>query len=69
MITIEQLNSEIEGISPNNMEVLYRIAQLLQSNTKQNNQSSSEIKNPLKGSITFENDIISPIDGNWEVDL
>ncbi len=27
-----------------------------------------EKKNPLKGSVLFEKNIISPIDVNWEVD-
>lgn len=67
MITIEQLRSEIEGVNPNNIEILYRIAQLLQSKT--NVQKKTRFINPLRGSITFEKDIISPIDESWDADL
>ncbi|MCU7834965.1 MAG: hypothetical protein KZQ83_06875 [gamma proteobacterium symbiont of Taylorina sp.] len=66
MITIEQLKSEIECVGSKNLEVLYHIIQLLQpkvTNTK------DHFINPLKGSVTFEKDIISPIDEHWDADL
>jgi len=69
MITIEQLKSEIEGISSNNIEMLHCIVQLLKSKANITDQPKLGVNNPLKGSITFENDIISPIDEHWEVDL
>ena len=70
MISRETLKTAIDTIiDDTQLEILHRIIlafSKLIPNTV--NHPLSENINPLKGSIVFENDIISPIDLLWEAE-
>jgi hypothetical protein len=69
MISRETLKTAIDIIDDTQLEILHRIILAFSKpipNTA--NHSLSENINPLKGSIVFENDIISPIDLLWEAE-
>ena len=69
MISREQLKLEIDSVDDAHIEILHRIIQALKppTSTNINPPISSEI-NPLKDSIIFENDLISPIDVSWDAE-
>jgi hypothetical protein len=69
MISREQLKVEIDSVDDTHIEVLHRIILALKTPnlTPINPTRKSEI-NPLKGSILFEDDIISPIDATWNAE-
>jgi hypothetical protein len=69
MISREQLKLEIDSVDDTHIEVLHRIILSLSTpiSTSTNSGQDSDI-NPLKNSILFEGDIISPIDMNWDAD-
>ncbi|PZV16848.1 MAG: hypothetical protein DCF20_06740 [Pseudanabaena sp.] len=67
MISRETLKTAIDTIDDTQLEILHRIILAFSKpipNTV--NLPPSENINPLKNSIIFENDIISPIDLLWE---
>ena len=69
MISRETLKTAIDTIDDTQLEILHRIILAFSKpipNTV--NQPISENINPLKNSIIFENDIISPIDLLWEAE-
>jgi hypothetical protein len=70
MISREQLKLEIDSVDDAHIEILHRIIQALKTPNLNplNPPISSEI-NPLKDSIIFENDLISPIDVSWDTVL
>ncbi len=71
MITRDQLKAEIDAVDTNNIEILHRIIQVLQAKTRNFdyvNQHALNNQSPLKDSVTFETDIISPINVNWDAD-
>ena len=69
MITREQLKAEIDLVDETQIEVLHKIIRAL---IKPVSQSPDEIQTTqtdlLKGSVTFEKDILSPIDEQWSAD-
>jgi hypothetical protein len=67
MISREQLKLEIDSVDDTHIEVLHRIILSLRTPvlTSVNSSQDSSI-NPLKNSILFEGDIISPIDTTWD---
>lgn len=69
MISREQLKLEIDSVDDAHIEILHRIIQALKTPNSNplNPPISSEI-NPLKDSIIFENDLISPIDVSWDAE-
>ena len=69
MISRETLKTAIDTIDDTQLEILHRVI-LAFSKPIPNpvNHRPSENINPLKGSIVFENDIISPIDLLWEAE-
>ncbi|MDY6781351.1 MAG: hypothetical protein SW833_02155 [Cyanobacteriota bacterium] len=69
MINREQLKREIDSVNDAYLEILYRIIQTLKM-PGFGNLSSVETRdrNPLKGSVIFEGDLISPLDETWDVD-
>ncbi len=67
MISREQLKLEIDSVDATHIEVLHRIILSLRTPilTTTNSDQDNGI-NPLKNSILFEGDIISPIDLDWD---
>jgi hypothetical protein len=69
MINREQLKLEIDTIDDAYIEVLQRIIlalkQPLITSAPLTNPSEN---NPLKGSVIFEHDLISPIDVSWNAE-
>ncbi len=69
MISREQLKLEIDSVDDTHIEVLHRIILALKTpNLSPINPIKKSEVNPLKGSILFENDIISPIDATWDAE-
>lgn len=65
----EQIKKEIDEISDDYLETLHRIIVALKSEAKIGPVTSASFKeNPLKNSIVFEKDIISPVDEAWDAD-
>ncbi len=67
MLSREQLKNDIDAVSEQNLETLYQIILVFQklSPTKPQNSILPNISNPLKDSVTFEHDLILPIDVSW----
>lgn len=66
MITREQLSADIALLDEANIEVLHKIILALNAANHQAPAVPSPVQcNPLKDSVTFEADIISPIDAEW----
>ncbi|MEE3717356.1 hypothetical protein V2H45_11400 [Tumidithrix elongata RA019] len=69
MISRDQLKLAIDAIDDTHLEMLHRIILAFRKPIPiTSNLAFLETTNPLKGSITFENDIISPIDTLWEAE-
>lgn len=69
MISRETLKTAIDTIDDTQLEILHCIILAFSKPIPQTvNHSLSEKINPLKSSIVFENDIISPIDLLWEAE-
>ena len=67
MISREHLKLEIDSVDDTHIEVLHRIILSLRTPILTSTSSSQERDiNPLKNSILFEGDIISPIDITWD---
>ncbi len=62
MISREQLKLEIDSVDDTHIDVLHRIILALKSPNLALVETERNEINPLKGSIVFEDDIISPID-------
>lgn len=69
MINREQLKLEIDTVDDAHIEILHRIIQALKQPwlTTTLPTDSSRI-NPLKGSVIFEHDLISPINVSWDAE-
>jgi len=69
MINREQLKLEIDTIDDAYLEILHRIILALKqpSLTSTPLTNLSEV-NPLKGSVIFEHDLLSPIDVSWDAE-
>ena len=68
MISREKLKLEKNSVDDNNNKVLHRIVLALKTPTLTYSDSQKNYINPLKGSILFEDDIISPIDVIWDAE-
>ena len=69
MISREQLKLEIDSVDDANIEIMHRIILALQPPVLTQNKATVESNvNPLKGSILFEEDLISPIDVDWDAE-
>lgn len=70
MINREQLKREIDLVNDAYLEILYRIIQAFKIPLTGNLLAVETCdSNPLKGSVTFEGDLISPIEETWDADL
>ncbi|WP_026796066.1 MULTISPECIES: hypothetical protein [Planktothrix] len=69
MINREQLKLEIDTVDDAHIEILHRIIQALKQplGTDPPLTNLSQV-NPLKGSVIFEHDLISPINVSWDVE-
>lgn len=69
MINREQLKIEIDSVDEGHLEILHRIILAFQQPlpTSIPSEKPSEI-NPLKDSVIFEHDLISPIDEEWDAE-
>jgi hypothetical protein len=66
MISREQLKSEIDTVDDNTLNILSQIVMSLKTPTSP--EVNWSVNNPLKNSVIYEGDIISPIDEVWDVD-
>ena len=65
----EQLKKDIDELNDDYLEALHKIIVALKANSKASKEKSYPFhENPLKGSIIFEGDILSPIDETWNAD-
>ncbi|MBE9114437.1 hypothetical protein IQ249_00870 [Lusitaniella coriacea LEGE 07157] len=67
MINREQLKREIDLVNDAYLEILYRIIQAFKIPLTETSLTVEEMSttNPLKESVIFEGDLISPIDETW----
>ncbi len=70
MISREQLKQEIDSVDDRHIEALHSIILSLKKTSISEipPTSISRQTNPLKNSIVFETDIISPIDVAWDAE-
>ncbi|NES20006.1 MAG: hypothetical protein F6K41_14000 [Symploca sp. SIO3E6] len=69
MISREHLKLEIDAIDDAYIEILHRIILALkQPFQPPHSLDNPNQVNPLKDSVLFEKDLISPIDVSWEAD-
>ncbi|HNX78020.1 MAG TPA: hypothetical protein PLM07_09660 [Candidatus Rifleibacterium sp.] len=65
----EQIKKEIDEISDDYLETLHRIIVALKSDPGATSQPEFKFKgNPLKNSVVFENDLVSPVNKTWDAD-
>jgi hypothetical protein len=65
MTTREQLKADLDEVADSNLEVLHRIIVALKHDPSSESASPGvRQSNPLKGSVTFEKDILSPADAS-----
>lgn len=67
MIRREQVKLEIDSLQEVYLNLLYRIIQVLKF-LQGSDQSAAEVSdlNPLQNTVIFEDDLISPIEVNWD---
>ncbi|QFY88189.1 hypothetical protein D5125_01135 [Magnetovirga frankeli] len=69
MNTRELIKAEIDAVDDANIETLHRIIGALTKPAYQSQTTNPPADfNPLKGSLTFEKDILSPINATWDAD-
>jgi len=66
MISREQLKLEIDRVDDHTLSILSQIVMALK--LPMNPEQNWSVNNPLKNSVIYEGDIISPIDEIWDVD-
>ncbi|MGK7921542.1 MAG: hypothetical protein AB4080_16200 [Trichodesmium sp.] len=70
MINREQLKNELDSVDDATINILHDVIIALKKNAESSNFLTNWlVNNPLKNSVIYEKDIISPIDENWDVDL
>lgn len=69
MISREQLKHEIDSINEAHIETLHQIILALrQPLSSVTSIALSKEPNPLKGSVIFEQDLLTPIGDSWDVE-
>ncbi|NEO54868.1 MAG: hypothetical protein F6K54_18365 [Okeania sp. SIO3B5] len=69
MINREQLKNELDSVDDATINILHDVIIALKKNRESSNFLTNWlVNNPLKNSVIYEKDIISPIDENWDVD-
>ncbi len=74
MINREQIKKELDSIDDATLNILHHVIMALKQNVTISEPISEHetnwlVNNPLKNSVLYEKDIISPIDEEWDVDL
>jgi hypothetical protein len=70
MITREQFKAELDSVDDLTIEILHSVMVALQQKvTTSANQIDWESYNPLKNSIIYEDDVLSPINDVWDAEL
>jgi hypothetical protein len=69
MITREQFKAELDAVDDLTINILHGVmVALTQKVSTSSNQADWSTKNPLKNSIVYEDDVLSPIDEVWDVE-
>ncbi|WP_394752290.1 hypothetical protein [Crenothrix sp.] len=69
MISREQLKHDIDSVNEAHIETLHRIILALkQPLSSVTSVTSPKEPNPLKGSVIFEQDLMTPIGDSWNVE-
>lgn len=68
MISKAQLKADIDTLDDSCLDVLHRILAVLKTSQPESACSSVSPVNPLKGSVLFETDLLSPIDESWDAE-
>lgn len=69
MINREQLKQELDAVDETTINIVHHIIMALKQNVPiPNNENNWLAHNPLKNSVIYETDIISPINEDWDVD-
>lgn len=69
MINREQLKKELDSVDEATINILHYVMMALKQNLPTSNGETNWLaNNPLKNSVLYETDIISPIDEDWDVD-
>jgi hypothetical protein len=69
MTNREKLKLEIDSVDDVTINILHHLVMALKQTAPiSNNENNWLVNNPLKNSIIYEKDIVSPLDENWDVD-
>ena len=69
MISREQLKKELDYLDETTINVLHYIIIALKQNVPNSTHETNWlVNNPLKNSVIYEKDIITPIDEDWHVE-
>ena len=69
MVTREQFKAELDAVDDLTINILHNVmVALTQKVSTSPNQIDWSINNPLKDSIVRENDVLSPIDEDWDAE-
>ena len=69
MTSREQRKLELDYVDDATINLLYRIVMALKQPVSVSDAETSRlVNNPLKNSVIYETDIISPIDEEWDIE-
>lgn len=73
MINREKLKNELDSIDDATLNILHHVIMALKQDVTisepiSENETNWLVNNPLKNSVLYETDIISPINEEWDVD-
>lgn len=68
MASKAQLKAEIDALDDSRLEVLQRILTLLRAPSPPRTNTAALHANPLKDSVLFEADLLSPIEETWDAE-
>jgi hypothetical protein len=69
MITREQFKAELDSVDDLTIDILHSVMVALKKKMVTSvNRIDWSTNNPLKNSIVYENDVLSPIDEDWDVE-
>lgn len=66
MISKASLKEDIDALDESQLETVHRILTLLKSSPSALTETTAPMNNPLKGSVLFEDDLVSPIEEPWD---
>jgi len=68
MASKAQLKAEIDALDDSRLEMLHRILTLLRAPPPPQTNTAALHTNPLKDSVLFEADLLSPIEETWDAE-